>query len=176
MRTRNTVIWMVLAALALTPALAPAQDGNTPTGEELGTADGQTPAAETDGNGDGTQVTAARDANGTTTQPAPGPQRDVSLWDQWQLPVILLAVLVIMYFLTSRARKKQEKQRKEMLSHLKKGDKIVTIGGIMGTVMDVRENEVTVKVDENNNIRMKFSRWAVRAVGEEARQENAENA
>jgi preprotein translocase subunit YajC len=174
MRTRNTVILMMLAALALTPATAPAQDANTP-GEELGSANGQTPPARTDANG--TEIRAARDGNATTTQPGEANrQRSVSFWDQWQLPLILLAVLVIMYFLTSRSRKKQEKKRKEMLSQLRKGDKIVTIGGIVGTVMDVRDNEVTVKVDENNNIRMKFSRWAVRAVGEEARQENAENA
>jgi preprotein translocase subunit YajC len=78
----------------------------------------------------------------------------------------LVALMILMFWWTGRARRKQEAKRKELLSSLKKGDKIVTIGGIIGTVIEIRENEVTVKTDESNNVRMKFARWAVREVGE----------
>ena len=58
-----------------------------------------------------------------------------------------------------------------MLAALKKGDKVTSIGGIVGTIMDVREDEVVVKVDENNNVRMRFARWAVRGTGDDAKKE-----
>ena len=63
-----------------------------------------------------------------------------------------------------------------MLSSLKKGDKITSIGGIVGTVIEVRDDEVTVKVDETGNVRMKFARWAIRGVGDAARAEDPNQA
>jgi preprotein translocase subunit YajC len=83
--------------------------------------------------------------------------------------VVLLGGFVLLYVWMGRGRRRQEAKRKEMLAALKKNDKIVTIGGIMGTVIETRADEITVKVDETNNVRMKFARWAVRGVGEEAR-------
>jgi preprotein translocase subunit YajC len=59
-----------------------------------------------------------------------------------------------------------------MLSSLRKGDKITTIGGVVGTVMEVRDDEITVKVDESGNVRMKFARWAIRGVGDLAKVES----
>jgi len=88
---------------------------------------------------------------------------------------ILLGGMVLIWFLTSRSRRKQEAKRKEMLANIKKGDRVTSIGGIIGTVADVREDEVTVKVDENNNVRMKLARWAIRGVGEEAKAERPED-
>jgi preprotein translocase subunit YajC len=55
------------------------------------------------------------------------------------------------------------------VDNFKKGDKITTIGGVIGTVVEVREDEVMVKTDESANVRMKFARWAIRGVGEDAR-------
>ena len=89
--------------------------------------------------------------------------------------IVMIGVIVLMYVWMGRSRRKQEKKRKEMLANLKKGDKATSIGGIVGTVMEVREDEVVMKVDETNNIRMKFARWAIRGVGEEAKQEKPED-
>jgi len=111
------------------------------------------------------------------TQPAPTGQpsgRDGGLGNMW-FYVVLLGGFILLYFWMGRSRRKQEAKRKQMLSALKKGDKIVTIGGIMGTIMDARPEEVTVKVDETNNVRMKFARWAVRGIGEDAKQEKPED-
>jgi len=89
----------------------------------------------------------------------------------WTLPLLLIGVFVLMYVFMGRSRRKQESQRREMLANLKKGDKVTTIGGIVGTVTDVREDEVTVKIDESNNTRVRLARWSVRGVGDEAKQE-----
>jgi len=51
-----------------------------------------------------------------------------------------------------------------MLAALKKGDKVQTAGGILGTVVEVRDSEVVVKVDENANTRLRFARSAIQAV------------
>ena len=83
--------------------------------------------------------------------------------------LLIVGVFVIVMIMSSRSRKKQQQQRKEMLSSLSKGDKIITIGGIVGTVIESRENEIVVKVDEQNNIRMRFAKWAIRAAGEDVK-------
>ena len=85
-----------------------------------------------------------------------------------QMPMLLglVALMILMFWWTGRSRRRQEAKRKELLGSLKKGDKITTIGGIIGTVVEVRENEVVVKTDESSNVRTKFARWAVREVGD----------
>jgi preprotein translocase YajC subunit len=51
------------------------------------------------------------------------------------------------------------------MPNLKKGDKITTIGPVAGTIVEMREKDVTVKIDESANTRVKFARWAIRGVG-----------
>lgn len=75
-----------------------------------------------------------------------------------QLIVPMLILLAIFYFLLIRPQRKQEKQRQEMLSNLKKNDKVVTIGGVHGIVADVREKDVILKVDESGNVRLRVTR------------------
>ena len=71
-------------------------------------------------------------------------------------------IIEIFYFLIIRPQKKKERQTKEMLSALKKGDKVVSIGGIRGTVLAVREATIVVKVDDNTKI--EFSKGAIASV------------
>ncbi len=71
-------------------------------------------------------------------------------------------IIAIFYFLIIRPQKRKEKQTKEMLSALKKGDKVVSIGGIRGTVLSVREGTIVVKVDDNT--RLEFSKGAIASV------------
>ena len=61
-------------------------------------------------------------------------------------PFILMAVLF--YFMLYKPQKKQEKQRQDMINSVKRGDKVVTIGGIHGVVVNAGETIVTVKVAE----------------------------
>ena len=81
---------------------------------------------------------------------------------------------MLMWIFMGRGRRKQAARQKKMLAELKKGDKITSIGGIIGTIIEVREDEITVKVDETNNIRMKFTRSAIRGVGDAAKRDNPE--
>jgi preprotein translocase subunit YajC len=72
------------------------------------------------------------------------------------------AIILIFYFLIIRPQNKKRKETEKMLSALKKGDKIVTIGGIHGTVQSVRESTVFIKIDDN--VKIEFLRSAVSSV------------
>ena len=78
------------------------------------------------------------------------------------LPFIL--IIVVFWFLIMGGQRREKKKRAQMLQQLKKNDKVVTIGGIMGTVVEIRDNEVVLKVDESSNTRMRFSRNAIQGV------------
>jgi preprotein translocase subunit YajC len=81
-------------------------------------------------------------------------------------------IIVIFYFLIIRPQRKKQKDTQSMLSTLRKGDKIATAGGIRGVVTAVKENTVTVKVDDNTKI--EFNKSAVSSVLE--RKESRESA
>lgn len=73
--------------------------------------------------------------------------------------LIWLVPLALFYFLLLRPQQTQQKKRREMLSALNKGDRVVTIGGIHGTVTELDEKVVTLRVAEK--VEMKFNRSAV---------------
>ena len=77
------------------------------------------------------------------------------------LQVILpfLVILAIFYFLLILPNSRKEKQRREMLDNLKKGDKVITIGGLVGTVDEIKGKVIILKVDENT--RVDFVRQAI---------------
>ena len=80
------------------------------------------------------------------------------------LPTLIMVVglIAIMYFVMFREPKKRQRQQQQMIQSLKKNDKVRTIGGIIGIVVDVKDDEVTLKVDESNNTKIKV---AVSAIG-----------
>lgn len=80
--------------------------------------------------------------------------------------VMIGLMIVIFYFFLIRPQKKQEKETKRMIDALKKGDKIVTIGGIYGTVFSVKDSTVVVKVDDSTKI--EFTKTAISRVVTEA--------
>jgi preprotein translocase subunit YajC len=67
------------------------------------------------------------------------------------LPFLLL-VFAIFYFLLIRPQQKKQREHREMLRVLKTGDQVVTIGGIYGTVVDLDESKVKLKIAENVRI------------------------
>jgi len=83
------------------------------------------------------------------------------------------AIILIFYFLIIRPQNKKRKETEKMLSGLKKGDKVVTIGGIHGTVQNVKESTVIVKVDEN--VKLEFLRSAVSNVVTASKEEKIED-
>jgi preprotein translocase subunit YajC len=86
------------------------------------------------------------------------------------LPFIL--IIGIFYFLIIRPQNKKQKETQKMLSALKKGDKIVTIGGVHGTIQSVKESSVIVRVDDN--CRIEFSRSAISGVDAAAKEDKTE--
>lgn len=76
---------------------------------------------------------------------------------------LMLAIVVIWWFM-SRGRTKERHRYEQMLGSLKKNDRVQTIGGVLGTVVDVRDNEVVLKVDEASNVKMRFNRSAIKEV------------
>jgi len=71
------------------------------------------------------------------------------------LPLIL--IFVVFYFFIIRPQKKKEDTRKKMIEAVKKNDKVITIGGIHGTVSQVDDTSVLVQVDTNTKIRVEKS-------------------
>lgn len=75
------------------------------------------------------------------------------------LPFIL--IFVVMYLILFRGPRKKQQQHKQMVQALAKNDKVRTIGGIIGTVVDIKGDEVTLKVDESNNTKIKVIASAI---------------
>jgi preprotein translocase subunit YajC len=75
--------------------------------------------------------------------------------------VFIAGIIVIMYFIMFREPKKRQRQQQQMIQSLKKNDKVRTIGGIIGIVVDVKGDEVTLKIDESNNTKIKVVASAI---------------
>ena len=73
--------------------------------------------------------------------------------------IMLALIFVVMWFFMIRPQKKQQKELQNFRDSLKKGDKIVTIGGIYGTIVEVKEDSVLVEVD--NNVKIRVSKQAL---------------
>lgn len=69
--------------------------------------------------------------------------------------LLLGLMFVAMYFILFRGPRKQQQERKKMVQSLQKNDRVQTIGGIIGTVIDVKDDEITIKIDEANNTKIK---------------------
>ena len=74
----------------------------------------------------------------------------------------MIAIFAIFYFFLIRPHNKKQKETEKMIAALKKGDKVVTIGGIHGVISSTKEKTVVVKVDDNTKI--EFNRTAIASV------------
>lgn len=108
-------------------------------------------------------------APGSPPGPETTPQRTSGSLLTTLLPFIL--IMIVMYVLMLRGPRKQQQQHKQMVATLKKNDKVRTIGGILGTIVDVRGDEVVLKVDESNNTKIRIS---TSAIGKNLSQEGKE--
>jgi len=159
----------VRAAAATTQPAGAAADPTPRTGDAP-------PKLDEDGKSDDETAPAGSEIKRSDAPPStqPGPKKPQPKF--YENPMfLLLGAMLLMFLFMGRGKRKTERQRKEMLAALKKGDKVTTIGGIVGTVMEVRDDEVTVKIDESSNTRMRFARWAVRGVGNDAKTETPED-
>lgn len=77
---------------------------------------------------------------------------------------LLVLMVLVMYVLIIRPQQKRQKELRKMLDNLKKGDKIVTIGGIHGQIEDVKDKTVIIRVDAQTNTKMEFVKSAISEV------------
>ena len=91
----------------------------------------------------------------TILQAAPAAQAG----SQWSMWIMLALIFVVMWFFMIRPQRKQQKELQNFRDSHKKGDKVVTIGGIYGTVCEIKEGSVLIEVD--NNVKIRVSKQAL---------------
>ena len=74
------------------------------------------------------------------------------------IPLVLM--IALMYFLMIRPENKRKKQAEEMRNRLKKGDQITTIGGIVGKIVQVTDENIIIETSDDR-VRMELTKWAV---------------
>ncbi len=108
-----------------------------------------------------TQETTVQDGSNSGTAKEVAPRREISPLMQWG-PLIL--IFVVMYMFLFRGPKKKQQQHQKMVQSLRRNDRVRTIGGILATVIDVKDDEITLKVDESNNTKIKVTASAISKV------------
>ena len=83
--------------------------------------------------------------------PAAGQAQGGSQWSFW---IMIIALFAIMWFFMIRPQRKQQKELEKFRSELKKGDKVITAGGIYGTIGEIEEKTVLLKIDGDVKIRV----------------------
>jgi preprotein translocase subunit YajC len=87
-----------------------------------------------------------------------------------------VAIGLLFYFMLIRPQRKEQSRRQDMLGNVKKNDRVVTIGGIYGVVMNVHReaDEVSLKVDETTNTKLRITLSSIARVisGEQAEEES----
>lgn len=77
---------------------------------------------------------------------------------------MMMALFAFMILSTVFSGRKEKKRRAELLNSLAKYDRVVTTGGMIGTIVEVKDDEVVIKVDESTNTKVHFSKSAVQSV------------
>jgi preprotein translocase subunit YajC len=82
-------------------------------------------------------------------------------------PIYLIVIIsALFYFIVLRPDRKKRQETEKRLKELKKNDRVVTIGGIIGSIVQAKSDsdEITIKIDESTNTKMRILRSAVREV------------
>ena len=89
----------------------------------------------------------------TATDPAAGSPMGATV-------IMLIAMVAIFYFMLIRPENKRKKEAEQLRSSVKEGDKITTIGGIVGTVVNVKEDKFVIETGADQ-VRIEFQKWAL---------------
>lgn len=103
------------------------------------------------------ETTATTESTPGKEEPAPTSGLDSMVW-------LIVIWIVVLYFFFMRPNRRKEKQRKEQIAAIQKGDKVITIGGIHGEVMKISDEVITIRTDEKTGATLKCSRAAVNVV------------
>lgn len=127
-----------------------AQNGSS-TGELFGAQPG--PSAPTN------TGSSTGNANPATTQPATtpsGPGQSMML-----IMAVPLLFLIVMSFMMN---KKEKKKRQSLMDSVKRNDRVLTVGGIIGTVVEIRDDVIVLRIDENTKTKVEFSKASIQQV------------
>lgn len=80
----------------------------------------------------------------------------------WPMVIIIVVFFVFIYFVMIRPQRKRQKEHETMMQELQKGDKVITAGGIYGTIESVREDSVIIKVESGVTMRVNKNSIALR--------------
>ncbi len=114
--------------------------------------------SESIGSGDEAPITQTPGTNNDANQ---GTTTATGIFGGKGMLIIWGLMIVMMYFMMVRGPKKKQKEHKKMVDTLSKNDRIRTVGGIIGTVVEVKGDEVVLKIDESNNTKMRISASAI---------------
>lgn len=134
---------------------------------------GGTTAATTGAGGGATAGTTTTGAGGAATTTAPGGTQPAagaggggggSLFGGSGMILPIILMFGLLYLFLFRGQRKDEKKRKSMIATLKKGDRVMTIGGMLASVVAVEGDEVVLKVDESANVKARYRKSSIQEV------------
>jgi preprotein translocase subunit YajC len=107
----------------------------------------------------GCLATAAPAGSGNTT----GTGSEPSTFDSiWPMAIFLVVIFAMFYFVMIRPQRKRQKEQQSMMQGLQKGDRVITAGGIYGTIESVGEDNVVIKVESGTTMRVNKGSVSVR--------------
>ena len=102
---------------------------------------------------------------GEAMQKVPSDPNVVQQTEPRQMPytywLFIGLMFILMYVILFRGPRRKQQQHRQMVQTLEKNDRVRTIGGIIGTVVDIKDDEITLKVDESNNTKIKVVTSAI---------------
>lgn len=92
----------------------------------------------------------------------PEPKRPMSPFEN---PIFLMVMIfVLIYFFLIRPEKRKQDEKMQLLENLKKNDRVITTGGMYGTIVNIKGDEVTLRVDDQAKVKIRFLKNAVASV------------
>ncbi len=148
-------VMMPLAALK--PTTAPADAGTAMSAPATLSATVAVPATTGPATTEGTTTSTSQPS---TIEPIAKPTG----WEKLQPVFLLGGMAILLYFVMFRGPKKAEKARKLLLSSMKKGDKVMTIGGLVARVVSIDEDDVVLKIDESANVKAVYKKTSIQQI------------
>ena len=100
----------------------------------------------------------------SAAEPAGQTPKQQPAWMSWIMIIgYILFIVLIGYFLIVRPNKKRKEQEEKLRSGLMLGDQIVTIGGICGTIVNIKDDVITIETSLDRTL-IEFKNWAIREV------------
>ena len=97
--------------------------------------------------------------------------------NSWAIIIVYVALFAVLYFLLIRPNSKKKKQEQEMRNNIAIGDEITTIGGIVGRIIAIKEDEEAFIIETGSDrVKMKFKKWAISSVDTDKGPTDAEKA